>query len=692
MSEVSIVGYCEPVSCRPGDTVALKLSCEHPGPVTIDIVELICGDRANPVMGLTERGVEVPGFPVTVAGRHQPLVPGSSATFGPSPLLAVDAFTIGCSVQPSIRPDKPQAVLSLGDITVWWTRNGFTLDPGDGEGARTGTGDLEHRRWYSLRLCVQGAVGRLTVAALPTHSPGQDTSSQGGIIEAAVGSGGAVLTVGRGFDGRVSELWLATAVDADQATFVWDASIGTDTNQWHDTSDHRLHGTLHQLPARAIRGPRWDGSSQTPATAPNHYDAVHFHTDDLYDAGWETDALLAVPPDLPSGVYCFRSRSSIKGEDRTPFFVAAPPGRRADVAFLVPMATYLAYANQRIHLVNPILNPGKGPTPPNHLWLRDHPEVGYSMYEYHSDKSGVMFSSWRRPVMNLKPAADTWGFTPDTNIVAFLHRQGIEFDVVTDEHLHAEGAAALDGYRVIVTGSHPEYWSTTMLDGLETWQRAGGRLMYLGGNGFYWRVAFSDHWPGAMEVRRAEDGTRAWIAEPGEYHHAFGGEYGGLWRRLGRAPNMICGVGFAAQGFGRGAPYRRTFDAPERTDWIFQGVDGEVFGAHGVGGGAAGQEIDRFDVALGSPPHAVVVASSTDHDDEMLRTKEELHVTVKDASAMSTVRADMVFYEVQGGGAVFSTASIAWFGGLATNDYENDVARITANVLHRFRDPAPFTA
>ena len=39
-----------------------------------------------------------------------------------------------------------------------------------------------------------------------------------------------------------------------------------------------------------------------------------------------------------------------------------------------------------------------------------------------------------------------------------------------------------------------------MLDALEEWQRNGGRLMYLGGNGFYWRVAFSDAWPGARRA------------------------------------------------------------------------------------------------------------------------------------------------------------------------------------------------
>ena len=61
-----------------------------------------------------------------------------------------------------------------------------------------------------------------------------------------------------------------------------------------------------------------------------------------------------------------------------------------------------------------------------------------------------------------------------------------------------------------------------------------------------------------------------------------------------------------------------------------------------------------------------------------------------DAAQNSLVRADMVFFETGNGGAVFSTGSIAWAGSLAHNGYANNVARITSNVLHRFRDPRPF--
>ena len=61
-----------------------------------------------------------------------------------------------------------------------------------------------------------------------------------------------------------------------------------------------------------------------------------------------------------------------------------------------------------------------------------------------------------------------------------------------------------------------------------------------------------------------------------------------------------------------------------------------------------------------------------------------------DPDAPDALRADMVFFETPGGGAVFSVGSIAWCGSLSWNGYDNNVAKITANVLRRFNDPAPF--
>ena len=235
-----------------------------------------------------------------------------------------------------------------------------------------------------------------------------------------------------------------------------------------------------------------------------------------------------------------------------------------------------------------------------------------------------------------------------------------------------------------------------MRDALESWLGAGGRLMYMGGNGFYWRVAFQEDNPAVMEVRRAEDGTRGWIAEPGEYYHQFGGEYGGMWRRLGKPPNQLVGIGFAAQGFDGGTYYRVQPGALDpRVEFIVQGIsdvaEGDAWGSFGnQGGGVAGEEIDRHDITLGSPAHAVVIATSEGHRPGMLRVKEEFHM-MEPLGNDPKVRADMVFFEVKGGGAVFSTGSISYAGSLAHNDYHNEIAMLTGNVLTRFLDPDPFT-
>ena len=55
------------------------------------------------------------------------------------------------------------------------------------------------------------------------------------------------------------------------------------------------------------------------------------------------------------------------------------------------------------------------------------------------------------------------------------------------------------------------------------------------------------------------------------------------------------------------------------------------------------------------------------------------------------IRADMTFFETPSGGAVFSVGSIAWSASLQQNGFDNNVARISENVLRRFLEPEPFT-
>ena len=195
-----------------------------------------------------------------------------------------------------------------------------------------------------------------------------------------------------------------------------------------------------------------------------------------------------------------------------------------------------------------------------------------------------------------------------------------------------------------------------------------------------------------MSCTHSLHASRAWVAQAGEYYHQFSAEYGGLWRRLGRPPNELVGVGFSAQGFDGGTYYELNAQATDpRVAFIMDGVeDREQVGGYGTqGGGAAGEEIDRYDPGLGSPDHAVVLATSKEHRSGMLVTKEEFLMTVPIPKG-SNVRADMTFFETPSGGAVFSTGSISYAGSLSVDSYSNDIATMTGNVLKRFIDPTPF--
>ena len=165
-----------------------------------------------------------------------------------------------------------------------------------------------------------------------------------------------------------------------------------------------------------------------------------------------------------------------------------------------------------------------------------------------------------------------------------------------------------------------------MLDAQEDYVADGGRLIYMGGNGYYWVVGFDPENPACMEVRKLDSGMRAWAAKPGEHYLQTTGEKSGLWRNRGRAPQKLTGVGFIAEGFETSAPYRKMPDAWHRTvSWITEGVDGEIIGDKGLAyNAAAGVELDRYDLSLGTPPHTKIIASSGGHSDNYVLVTEEL--------------------------------------------------------------------
>lgn len=755
MAALPVLGYADRFSAAPGETIRFMVSCEVAEGYRADLVRLVHGYTDPEGPGFKEREV---GSPVdgSYPGRHQPLRSGSYVRVD-GEVPPTGGLTLHGFVWPTLPGRGVQGLVTRwsGEGTPGWglfvddeARLALWTSDGTSTQRLRTAAPLKARTWYAVTATL-GPEGEATVHARALVSPTNGlrgplapvepeafgegrlatpatsvAAARGPWLLAAHGTDAGVAghfngklehprVIGRVIAPAERDRITAGPSEAVEGTLAeWDFSDeigpgGVPSLRVSDRSGHGHDGECVNVPARGMTGHAWDASEERYVHRPEHYGAIHFHEDDVEDSGWEPDLALTIPDGLRSGVYALRLRAG-GAEEHVPFFVRPRPGTAtATIVFLVPTASYLAYANQMtafeaavgqsILAHTPVLQDGD-------VFAWEHPEIGYSTYDLHADGSGICYSSARRPILNMRPrhkayiGSSLWQFPADLCLVDWLDEKGYEYDVVTDEDLHREGVDLLRPYRAVLTGTHPEYVSTPMLDALESYVGGGGRLVYLGANGFYWIVSFHPERPHVMEVRKAESGSRAWQAQPGEYHLASTGERSGLWRNRGRPPQKLVGVGFTTEGFDHSGPYRRLADSHrEEARFIFEGVDGELIGDFGlVGGGASGLELDRYDLHLGTPPQTLLLASSEGmHSDGYQHVVEEIMFMFPGMGGTQDyqVRADMTYFTTPGGGAVFSTGSIAWCGSLAHNGYDNNVSRITQNVIDRFAsgDPLPPT-
>lgn len=710
---MKVFGYLDRLSARPGDELACMTSSTA-GPVTIDVVRLIHGDE-NPA-GPGFRAEPVPQVPeVRVPGRVQQIWIGSC--------VRADGITPGedLSLEVLAWPTTPELGRTQGVIGATDERGqqvaGITIGADghpelrgrDGALLAHSARKLLERQWYRLEAEFAPDGARLTVTSL-RPIPGEElpdvVTGEAAALDGATRILAAASTCpddeGRPRPQDVYNGKLEHPVVRSGGTAIaeWAFEHDLASDRAKDISGHGRDGELLNLPARAMTGHAWTGEYDDPADAPDQYGAIHFHDDDLADAGWEADATIELPEGTSSGVYAVRLRVETEdGEetDHIPFSVL-PRTPQAKVAYLIPTFTYVAYANERLlhrldyeeaGITDHPITPGI-----HDRTLAEHPEFGSSLYDHHSDGSGVCYSTHLRPILNLRPDYRMWlqnaprHLGADLYVVDWLERHDIAYDVITDHDLHAEGADLLAGYQVVVTGSHPEYHSGRMLDAFDAHMDAGGCLMYLGGNGFYWVTTPHPARPEALEVRRST-GIRTWEAQPGEQRHSATGEPGGLWRRRGRSPNRLTGVGMCSQGWDRKAPaFERTpLSYEPEWAWVFDGIDDQLIGDFGlIMDGTSGDELDRFDPSHGSPPNTAILATSQRHSDYYQLAVEDVLMLSPGlgGSECNDVRSDMVVVERTAGGAVFSVGSICFTGALSWNGYANNVSRLVHNVLTDF--------
>ena len=708
------------------------------------LVRLIHGDENPAGPGFKEESVET-SIDGPKQGRIQAARSGSYALAPDHPLLAqLTSFTLQAWIWPTTpHSGDPQGLLSKwsddtgGFCLAVGEQGALELWLGDGvQNSRVSTGRaMRASEWYFVAASFDGSSGQLNLVQLPRSDWPDDATSisveesiwtpakfrkdQPLLMAASsLETDPASRKAAQGlYNGKIdsprlfsralnpSEIDLLKRdippeeVAGEDLVAAWDFSQDPASAKVADAGPHMLHGAVVNMPTRAVTGRNWSFKEVDHKQAPHQYGSIHFHQDDLEDAGWQPDFDLTIPQSLRSGIYAARLRGEGQ-EDHVPFIIRPPRGAaQAPILFLVPTFTYLAYVNDRMEATQAFFasmpEVDLQMDPLDH-YLAQRPEFAMSLYDNHSDGSGCCYASSRRPLVNMRPkyshvlAKGGRNLGADLFLIDWLEEKGFAYDVAADGDLHQDGLELLSNYKVIVTGTHPEYWTAQMLGALESYLDQGGRLAYLGGNGFYWVTSVDPERPHVIEVRRGIAGTRAWNSAPGECYHSTTGELGGLWRHRGKPPNKLTGIGFTAQGWTDPAPgYTRkpgSFD--ERAAFIFEGIaSDETIGDFGlIFGGAAGDELDRLDFDLGSPHHTLLLASSSGHGPSINPVIEDFLQTGSSMLPENSpnIHADMVYFETPNSGAVFSVGSICWCASLSHNNYDNNVSRITQNVLDAF--------
>ena len=368
-----------------------------------------------------------------------------------------------------------------------------------------------------------------------------------------------------------------------------------------------------------------------------------------------------------SGLYYFHAKNENGIFFSFPWIVA-PAKPTAPIAVLASNITWNAYNNfgGRSNYIHPDKLP-PSPTANARLELGryiDPTHVNYGISDYlplsFDRPEPVCFIPENvqvtdpiagRAACHLAPAE--WRF------LGWLEREKIAYDYYAETQLHF-GQLDLDAYKILITTTHPEYWSSEMYYKVKQWVfERSGKLMYLGGNGLNSDVEFLD---GQTCIIRNEDERRLKpSASPTGKGISEDSPYESRFHVRAESEANLLGVVYDDRAIMTAAPYK-VIDAPH---WVFQGTglkNGDTFGHASlherIPGGASGHETDKRSPS--SPPGTHLLAKGTNKDNG---------------------GGEMVVFDTKSRGSVFSVGSITWPASILVDDA---VSRITGNVVRRF--------
>ncbi|MGW7082245.1 N,N-dimethylformamidase beta subunit family domain-containing protein [Streptomyces sp. NPDC054871] len=417
----------------------------------------------------------------------------------------------------------------------------------------------------------------------------------------------------------------------------------------------------------ATSAPRFQVDFYRWGSTPHHTGRVAWAGCDAdpgrYDADWHWPAYdFRVPRDWKSGVY-------IAVLSTEPVSSTPPMGAREARMLLVVMPS----------------------APSGHNILYKIPTFTY--HAYNTAGGGSLYSASRvtlrrpgggvgSPVKGLPdpydPTSPRQSFAHwDAPFISWMEDNGVEADYCTDLDIH-DGRVLDDGYRLLVSAGHDEYWSVQTRRNVAAFHGRGGNVANFGANTCWWRVKVAPDGAAGIECDKFPPGAPEGTDPDSSY-----GCPDHWWES--EPENAMLGVSYRNGGGHWDGPRASLgFIVTDADHWMFSGTGlktGDIFGGDaaliGYECDGAAYEIDEYGRPRptghdGTPKDFDILGLAQLPADWNFAAREPME---SPRAATLGLRASSA-----SGGAVFTAATTDWARLLATDPH---VSAITRNVLAR---------
>jgi hypothetical protein len=430
--------------------------------------------------------------------------------------------------------------------------------------------------------------------------------------------------------------------------------------------------------------------------------------------GWSSSVEFTVPDKWRSGYYevIFRVVDDVSGhlDEGLAFFVVRNSGQhpRAPLLLVLSTNTYNAYndwggkslytGGTRVSFERPM---AKG------FLRKPEPYLRYPNLDDVADPEHERFRNWADVHGLARWSGSSGWYTWERLFVQWAERAGYDVDVAVNADLE-QRPDVVDGYPLLVSVGHDEYWSWGMRDTAEQYVEAGGNIAFFSGNSVCWQVRFEDD--GQTMVSYKASPTADPLYGTDQQHLVST-----LWcsQLVGRPENHLTGVSFSRGGYirmGNAVPQASGGLTTWRPGhWVFAGCDvhyGDVFGADDS---IAVYEVDGCEFTLspddglpiptgrdGTPLNFTILATAparlwsfdelpSRYRGDEVGDLEDTAAAVFGEATEETIARLAHNHAVMGiftrGGTVFTTGTTDWVYGLAGHDPV--VTQATLNVLDR---------